>query len=138
MSVALDASVTLAWLFGDEVSPEVRRVFEGIAERGAVVPSLWSLEVANSLTMAVRRKRIDAEFRQAALRDLAALDITTDQLTATQAWSDTLALADQYRLTVYDAAYLELASRRGLPLATLDGDLRAAAFKANVALAGVQ
>lgn len=135
MSVALDASVTLAWLFGDEASPDVRRVFEGIAERGAVVPGLWWLEVANSLTMAVRRKRIDADFRQAALRDLAVLDISTDQQTAAQAWSDTLSLADQYRLTVYDAAYLELARRRGLPLATLDGDLRAAAVKADVTLA---
>lgn len=135
MSIALDASVTLAWLLGDEARPDIRRVFNAIAERGAIVPGLWWLEVANSLTIAVRRKRIDAAFRQSALRDLAVLDISTDQQTAALAWSDTLALADQYRLTIYDAAYLELARRRRLPLATLDSDLRAAAVKAKIALA---
>jgi predicted nucleic acid-binding protein len=135
MSLVLDASVTLAWLFGDEASPSVRQVFDTIAERGAVVPGLWHLEVANSLTMAVRRKRIDAPFRQAALNDLAVLDITTDPQTAAQAWAATLELADTYRLTLYDASYLELASRRGLPLATLDQDLLAAAVRARVPLA---
>ena len=78
------------------------------------MPGLWWLEVANSLTMAVRRKRIETGFRQAALSDLGLLDIATDQQTAAQAWAATLALADEYRRTVYDAAYLELARRRGL------------------------
>ena len=96
MSLVLDSSVTLAWVFGDETTPAIRQVFEGIAERGAVVPGLWWLEVANSLTMAVRRKRIDATFRQAALSDLALLDITTDQQTVSMAWSETLNLADQH------------------------------------------
>lgn len=136
MSLVLDSSVTLAWVFGDETTPAIRQVFEGIAERGAVVPGLWWLEVANSLTVAVRRKRIDTDFRRAALGDLALLDISTDQQTASLVWSETLNLADQHRLTLYDAAYLELARRRGLPLATLDQELRAAAVSANVALAG--
>ncbi|HTI80299.1 MAG TPA: type II toxin-antitoxin system VapC family toxin, partial [Acetobacteraceae bacterium] len=87
---------------------------------------LWRLEVGNSLTMAVRRNRIDAEFRRAALADMTLLDITTDPHTEDRAWSDTLSLADRFRLTLYDATYLELAQRRGLPLATLDGDLRKA------------
>ncbi len=134
MSLVLDSSVTLAWVFGDETTPAIRQVFEGIAERGAVVPGLWWLEVANSLTMAVRRKRIDATFRQAALSDLALLDITTDQQTVSMAWSETLNLADQHHLTVYDAAYLELARRRGLPLATLDQELRNAASAIGLAL----
>ena len=82
------------------------------------MPSLWRLEVANSLTIAVRRRRIDAEFRRAALSDLALLDIATDQHTDAQAWSETLHLADRHRLTLYDASYLELARRRALPLAT--------------------
>ncbi len=136
MSLVLDSSVTLAWVFGDETTPAIRQVFEGIAERGAVVPGLWWLEVANSLTVAVRRKRIDTDFRRAALGDLALLDISTDQQTASLVWSETLNLADQHRLTLYDAAYLELARRRGLPLATLDQELRAAAVSATVALAG--
>jgi predicted nucleic acid-binding protein len=101
VSVILDASATLAWVFGEEVSPAVLKVFEEVAERGAVVPALWWLEVANSLAMALRRKGIDEAFRNAALSDLAVLDITTDQQTAAQAWSDTLALADRHRLSVY-------------------------------------
>ena len=87
---------------------------------------LWRLEVANSLTVAVRRGRIDAEFRRAALDNLALLDITTDAHTDTHAWAETLLLADRFGLTVYDAAYLELARRRALPLAPLDEDLSAA------------
>jgi len=134
--MVLDSSVTLAWLFGDETTPRISQLFETVAERGAVVPGLWWLEIANSLTVAVRRRRIDAGFRRAALADLALLDISTDAQTATQAWADTLDLADQHRLTLYDAAYLELARRRGLPLATLDLELRAAALAAQVGLAG--
>lgn len=135
MSVVLDASVTLALLFGDETTQAVREVFDGVAEHGAVVPGLWWLEIANSLTTAVRRKRVPKDFRDAALHDLTILDLTTDPLTIAQAWTATLALADRHRLTVYDAAYLELAARRGLPLATLDRDLRDAAINQNVSLA---
>ena len=75
----------------------------------------------------MRRRRIDAEFRRATLADLALLDITTDPHTDNRAWGDTLMLADRFGLTVYDAAYLELAQRRGLPLATLDAALCSAA-----------
>lgn len=127
MSLVLDSSATLAWIFSDETTEAVRRVFDEVVEEGAVVPGLWRLEVANSLTMAVRRGRIDAEFRRASLADLALLNITTDPQTDTHAWGETLNLADRFRLTLYDAAYLELAGRRSLPLATLDGELRAAA-----------
>jgi predicted nucleic acid-binding protein len=100
------------------------------------VPALWRLEVANSLTIAVRRGRIDAEFRRAALDDLALLDITTDTHTDTHAWAETLLLADGFRLTMYDAAYLELAHRRGVPLATLDEDLSAAALALGLRVLG--
>jgi len=127
VSLVLDSSATLAWIFSDETTEAVRRVFDEVVEEGAVVPGLWRLEVANSLTMAVRRGRIDAEFRRASLADLALLNITTDPQTDTHAWGETLNLADRFRLTLYDAAYLELAGRRSLPLATLDGELRAAA-----------
>jgi predicted nucleic acid-binding protein len=88
---------------------------------------LWRLEIANSLTVAVRRGRIDANFRRAALSDLALLDITTDAETDAHAWGETLNLADCFQLTVYEAAYLELAKRRTLPLATLDSELTTAA-----------
>jgi predicted nucleic acid-binding protein len=124
--LVLDSSVTLAWIYDDETTEAIRQVFATVADKGAFVPALWRLEVGNSLTIAVRHNRIDAEFRRAALADMALLDITTDPHTEGHAWSDTLALADRFRLTLYDAAYLELAQRRRLPLATLDGDLRKA------------
>ena len=134
-SLVLDSSVTLAWIYGDETTETVRQIFHTVAEDGAVVPSLWRLEVANSLTMAVRKRRIALDFRAAALADLALLDITTDQQTDSQAWTETLKIADLFRLTVYDAAYLELARRRNLPLATLDQELRTAATAFAVKLA---
>jgi len=110
---------------------------EAVAEHGAVVPALWRLEIANSLTVAARRGRIDGEFRRAALGDLAMLEITTDPHTGANAWGQTLQLADQCGLTVYDAAYLELALRRRLPLATLDEKLRAGATGCGVELLGM-
>ena len=128
MSLVLDSSATLAWIYSDEVTEGVRELFDTVADAGAFVPALWRLEVANSLTIAVRRGRIDVEFRRAALDDLALLDITTDNQTDTHAWTETLQLADLFRLTLYDAAYLELAHRRRVPLATLDKDLSAAAL----------
>jgi predicted nucleic acid-binding protein len=88
------------------------------------------------LTVAGRRGRIQADFRRAALTDLALLDITADQYTDARAWDETLALADRFRLSLYDAAYLELAQRRMLPLATLDGALRAAAGVLGIDLLG--
>ena len=127
MSLVLDSSATLAWIFGYETMEAIRAVFDQVADAGATVPSLWRLEVANSLTVAVRRRRIDLEFRRAALADLALLDITADQHTDGQAWGAVLHLADGHRLTLYDAAYLELAHRQSLPLASLDLDLVAAA-----------
>jgi predicted nucleic acid-binding protein len=135
-SLILDSSATLAWIYGDETTDAIRRIFDAIADKGALVPSLWRLEVANSLTMAVRKRRIDPDFRRAALADLAILDISTDPQTDSHAWTDTLNLADQLHLTVYDAAYLELAQRRILPLATLDGELRTAATAIGVTVLG--
>ncbi len=136
VSLVLDSSATLAWIYGDEITPAIRTVFERVAEQGAIVPALWPLEVANGLTIAMRRGRIDAAFRGAALADLALLDIATDQSTGSHAWDATLALADRFRLTLYDAAYLELAVRRSVPLATLDGALREAAGVLGVELLG--
>jgi predicted nucleic acid-binding protein len=136
VSVVLDSSATLAWIFGDETTAAIRELFETVADNGAVVPSLWRLEVANSLMMAVRRGRIEAALRDAALADLTLLDITTDPMTDGQAWQETLALAETFGLTLYDAAYLELAQRRNLPLATLDRQLRDAAIKAGTRTLG--
>ena len=137
VSLVLDSSVTLAWIYGEETTDAVRFVFDRVADGCASVPALWRLEVANSLTVAIRRRRIDAKFRRAALDDLARLDITVDGRTDERAWQETLALADRFRLTLYDAAYLELAQRSALPLATLDDALRAAGAGLGIRLLGM-
>lgn len=136
MSLVLDTSVTLAWLHSDERSADIESVFDRVVASSAWVPGLWRLEVANALTMGVRSKRITAEFRQQSLADLALLDIATDVDTDAMAWTRTVRLADQHRLTVYDAAYLELAQRLVLPLATLDAALRRAATSLSLPLLG--
>ena len=120
MSLVLDGSTTLAWIYQDEISDATRRVLALATESGAWVPSIWRLEVANALQTGIRRGRIDATYRDAALSDLALLDIAVDPDTDRYAWTSTLSLADRFRLTLYDAAYLELAQRRSLPLASLD------------------
>lgn len=105
MTMVLDCSATLAWLYGDERSVEIEVLFEQVVEHGATVPALWHLEVANALTVAVRRGRITAAFRNAALDDLAKLDVVTDAETERHAWGAAVRLADLHALTVYDAAY---------------------------------
>jgi predicted nucleic acid-binding protein len=137
VTLVLDSSIALAWIYADEGTERIQQLVERVIVAGAYVPTLWRLEVANSLLMAVRKGRIDAAFRDAALRDLAALNIMADLQTDVFAWSSTLRLAEKHRLTVYDAAYLELALRRVLPLASLDKELRAAGDATGVTLLGV-
>ena len=136
MSLVLDTSVTMAWVYADEMSRPVREVFDQVTESGAWVPSLWRLEIANVLEMGVRRGRHDAAFLEMTLADLTLLPIQVDPDTNDRAWGATIRLAERHRLTVYDAAYLELALRRGLPLATLDRELRVAAKAEDVTLLG--
>jgi predicted nucleic acid-binding protein len=136
MNLVLDSSVTMAWIYLDETTEAVRSVFERIAERSAWVPALWRLEVANMLEMGVRRGRHSADFRDATLSDLALLPIRPEPEMHERAWGPTVKLAQRHRLTLYDAAYLELALRRGLPLATLDRELRVAAAVEKVELLG--
>jgi len=136
MSLVLDTSATIASLYPDEKTSAIRAVFDRVSEDGASVPSLWRLEVANVLNIGIRRGRNTVDFRDKSLIDLKALPIEIDPETDFHAWHATLYLADRHRLTLYDAAYLELALRRGLPLASLDRDLRAAAAAENVQLFG--
>ena len=136
MSLVLDASATLAWLYPEEITGAITEVFDLIAEDCAWVPSLWRIEVANSLSVNLRRGRITPLRRRESLVDLQLLPIVCDQETNDHVWGRTLELADLRRLTVYDATYLELALRLSLPLATLDDDLRQAAQGEGVALLG--
>lgn len=137
MSVVIDASITLSWYFEDERTPAANAVLDQVTAMGAVVPALWKLETANGLQIAIRRQRVDAAFRDRALLQLARLPITIDTDTDTYAWTTILQLADRFQLTLYDAAYLELAQRCALPLATLDAELRTAAGVLGLTLLGI-
>lgn len=132
MSLVIDSSLTLAWYFPDEGTEATDSLLRRVAQSGAVAPVHWPAEVANGFQMAVRRKRIDAAYRDTSLAELGHFGIAIDSDTNAHIWGATVQLADRYQLTVYDAAYLELAQRRRLPLATLDGALVAAAKAAGV------
>jgi predicted nucleic acid-binding protein len=92
------------------------------------------LEIASALQNGIKRKRIDAAYRDYAIQKLLRLPIETDPDTNDYDWTTTLRLADVHRITVSDASYLELALRRGLPLATRDEQLAAAASSAGAIL----
>jgi predicted nucleic acid-binding protein len=130
----IDASVTLSWVYTDEHSAASDALLARVANQGAVVPSLWRLEIASALQNGIKRKRIDAAYRDSSIQKLLRLQIEIDPDTNDYAWTSTLRLADIHQITVYDASYLELALRRGLPLATRDDQLAAAAGRAGAIL----
>ena len=111
-------------------------MLDDVVAGGAIVPPLWRLQVANALQRAVRRRRIDRTWRDNALSELGALPIDIDRDGEAHTWTATLTLADTHDLTLYDATYLELAQRRRLPLATLDGALRNAATQLGITVQG--
>jgi predicted nucleic acid-binding protein len=137
MGLVLDSSVALAWIYADETTDAVLRLFDDVRLNGAWVPGLWRWEIANVLQLNVRRGRHSGDFRDGALASLAMLPVKVDAGADRQAWGDTLHLAERHGLMVYDAAYLEIASRREIALATLDRQLRAAAMSEGVQLLGV-
>jgi predicted nucleic acid-binding protein len=128
----LDCSVTISWFMPDESSNF--KFLNQVVDEGAIVPSLWSLEVGNVLLIAQRKMRITLEQRQKALHILTELPIISDTMTANYAWLETMELAERYNLTIYDASYLELSLRRSLPLATFDNSLKKAAELSGVFL----
>ncbi len=130
MSLVLDASAALALAFRDGDPALAVRTEEGLAGGGAVVPQHWPLEVANGLLIAFRRRRLSPVSADRARELLLALPVDVDQDTGQFAWSRTFGLAERFGLTVYDAAYLELALRLDAPLATLDQVLARAAREA--------
>jgi len=135
VSFVLDASVTMRWFFGDGKPQELAyagNVLDAMKQGSALVPATWGLEVANVISRA-EAKGLVTEARSGMFLDmLEGVDIEVDAATFARALSDTLQLARRYGLSAYDASYLELALRLGMPLATLDEDLRKAAKKAGV------
>ena len=137
MNFVLDASVAMCWLFLDGKPAERAYAVKVLAamrqaETSALVPVTWGLEVANVITRAEAKGLLREVQSEAFLELLEAMDIGADRATFSRALSDTLQIARRYRLSAYDASYLELAIREGLPLATLDDDLQKAARKAGV------
>lgn len=134
MPFVLDASVALAWSFRDEQNTYAHWMLRRLEDDPAVVPVVWLLEVANGLLVAERRGRFTAADVAQVCGALADLPIEWSDLTLDQALGPVLDLARAHGLSAYDAAYLELAMREGLPLATQDDALRVAAERAGVPL----
>ncbi len=130
--LVLDCSAVLAWFFEDERDPDALRLMDALADTRARVPAIWPFELANAALMAERRGRLKPDTIAEGFGAMEALDIVVEP--AATVAGEALALARAHRLTVYDAAYLALAQRRGLPLATRDTHLRKAARAAGVIL----
>lgn len=135
MSFVLDNSISMRWFFGDGKPQELAyasKVLDAMKQEIVLVPATWGLEVANVIARA-EAKGLVAQARSGAFLELLAdLDIEEDTATFAYALSDTLRLARRHKLSAYDASYLELALRRGIPLATIDQQLQKASKKAGV------
>lgn len=134
MPIVLDASVALSWCFADESSSESEAILDRLRSERAVVPQHWPVEVTNVLLVAERRNRLNPSQSAAFTQLLEALAIEIDLHTGARVSESWLSLGREYQLSAYDAAYLDLAIRRGMPLATRDQRLREAAANAGVPL----
>jgi predicted nucleic acid-binding protein len=135
VSFVLDNSVTMRWFFGDGKPQELAyagKVLDAMQVVKAFVPMTWGLEVANVIAKAEARALVTEARSGAFLEMLEGVEIEVDAATFAHALADTLQLARRYKLSAYDASYLELALRLGIPLATLDEDMQKAAKKAGV------
>ncbi len=131
----VDASIGIAWVHPAQATPQSQALLDAIAAGAGVrAPALWSLETANALLVLTRRGKLTEEERVAALTALAHLSVALDHEMAALAFGRLSELATRYGLSVYDAAYLELALRKKLPLACRDGPLRTAAKRNRVKL----
>lgn len=128
MNFIADCSITMSWLLRDEATPATDKVLDSLGSGStALVPALWRWEVSNVLLIAERKKRITRSEAASHLSLLSTLPIEIDESSSAQAWRGTHLLAQKHKLTSYDAAYLELAVRKGFALASLDEALRIAA-----------
>jgi predicted nucleic acid-binding protein len=134
VTIVIDASVSLAWCFDDENTPETDALLDLVESDGAMVPAHWPVEVCNSMLQAEKRGRIALIDMNTRLEQLSALPLAVENQRLDRAWGAVLTLARAETLTAYDAAYLELALRRSLPLATLDQQLASAAKRRGVRL----
>ena len=139
MSFVLDNSVAMLWLLPESNPAGIdyaSAALDALKVSQAFVPSLWVLEASNVIAKVEGKGVVTEAQAQMFIALLGRLNIVTDQATAAHALGDTLNIARRYKLSAYDAAYLELALRTGLPLATLDADLAKAAATAGVPIFG--
>ena len=123
----VDNSVVMAWCFEDETSQYADAILDKLEVSTAIVPSIWPLEVGNILLVAERKKRLSESDSARFIALLTELPITIEQEPPGRMLKEILALAREHQLSSYDASYLDLAMRKGLPIATLDNGLVAAA-----------
>ena len=135
-SFAVDASVAMTWLFKDEITPATSRILGRLETESALVPSLWFLEITNTLAVAERKGRVSHRDIDDFIIVLSNVLVEVDNESPQRAFGDILPLCRKHQLTSYDATYLELAVRTKLPLASLDEPLRKAARKLGVKLLG--
>lgn len=130
-----DASIAVAWVHPAQATPQTRMLLQEIYDGASVeVPGIWPLEISNALLVLVRRKKLFEAERQAALAALQRIAVKIDYEMSLLAFTKLSAIASDHQLSVYDAAYFELAQRRKLPLACKDGALRDAATRAGIKL----
>lgn len=134
MAFVLDCSVTLAWLLPDEREAATDALIDELQRTTAVAPAIWPYEVANAMLIAQRRARIGEKDKIRVRRVLSALPIEVEAVSSEHILSAVSELGRRLEITSYDAAYVELATRRRLPLATLDSRLRKACKTSNVAV----
>jgi predicted nucleic acid-binding protein len=132
MDLVLDCSIALAWCFDDEATAATDELLDGLVNKTAAVPSLWHLELANALVLSERKRRISKAQTLEFISLIEGLPIVVDLETVSRALGAVLHLARAEKLTSYDATYLELAMRLGVPLASLDRDLLRAAKRLGV------
>jgi predicted nucleic acid-binding protein len=128
----VDNSVVMSWCFKDEANEYADTILDSLKHSTAIVPSIWALEVVNVLLVAERGKRLSKADSIRFISLLTQLPITVERVESEKLMEEILALAREHRLSSYDASYLDLAMRRGLPIATVDKSLRAAARKVQV------
>lgn len=129
----VDASLAIAWVHPGQATPETDRLLDEVGKGTAViVPALWPVETANVLLVLERRGKLTGDERMSAVGALTSLGVEIDHEMSVLAFTRLSHLASELTLSVYDAAYLELALRLGVPLACKDGPLREAARKRNV------
>ena len=134
MSLVLDSSVTLSWCFQDESTSATDELLDRVGAIGAVCPAPWPLEVSSGLLMSERRGRVDPRRRQQLLNFIRDLPVEIDVDGVSRVWGPINQLALRFTLTAYDAAYLELAQRLELPLASLDQAMRSAADQLRISV----